>query len=416
VDDLLDVSRIMRGKIELRKRPVQLSSLIRQSVEAIRPLVAAHDLELNVSLPERPVWLEADPVRLLQVIENLLTNSAKYTEAGGRISISVEVEQREAVLSVQDTGVGIERELLPTVFDLFTQSSRSLDRAKGGLGIGLTLVRRLVELHEGTVTAHSEGPGKGSTFTVRLPVTHRIPPAEAVAQRMETSESWRIVVVDDNVGAAVLLAKLLEKMGSHEVVMAHDGPSALARIEESHPEVVLLDIGLPGMNGYQVASVLRENPEFDDVLLVALTGYGQKEDREKAKEAGFDEHQVKPPSLDQLKVILAHPKLNTRKRQSAETIAVSGEARQAARRAAAKIQDPRHEKFQLSVSLAKELREIKHDLGNVGYVLSLIGEMFMNPKADAEAVTRAREAMHQEINTINGLIQTLQNLIDQREP
>ena len=408
VDDLLDVSRIMRGKIELRKKPVQLSLLIKHSVEAIRPLVESHEQELCVFVPDEPIWLYADPVRLLQVFENLLTNSAKYTEAGGRIEISAEIQGQETVVTVKDTGVGIEPELLPKVFELFIQSSRSLDRAKGGLGIGLTLVRRLVELHEGTVTAHSDGPGTGSTFVVRLPLTELPGEAKVDTQPEIIPQNLRILVVDDNVGAAVLLSKLLAKLGDHEIETAHDGPSALAKIEEFHPDIVLLDIGLPGMDGFQVAETIRQSPEFDDVLLVALTGYGQKEDRQKSKEVGFDEHQVKPPSLDQLKAILAHPKLKTGQREPAAT------APKPARSASGK-RERRGDDVQPPASLEKELREIKHDLGNVAYVLSLIAEMFMNSAIDGDANTRAREAMQQEIGTINRLVQSLQSLIEQRQ-
>ena len=309
VDDLLDVSRIMRGKIELRKEPTELSALVHRSVNAVRPLIESHTQQLVVSQSEQPIWLNVDPVRIVQVVENLLNNASKYTDAGGRIEISTRIEYGEAVIRVSDTGIGIEPELLPNVFELFTQSTRSLDRAQGGLGIGLTLVQRLVGMHEGSVSAHSEGPGKGSTFTVRLPIAKAATEVPRNPEKTLMSQNRRILVVDDNVGAARVLAKLLTQIGDHEVETAHDGPSAFAKVKASHPDIVLLDIGLPGMDGYQVGKCIRELPEFDDVLLVALTGYGQAEDREKSKQVGFDEHLVKPPSVDQMKKVLSHPKL-----------------------------------------------------------------------------------------------------------
>lgn len=309
VDDLLDVSRIMQGKVELRREPVELAVLVKRSVEVVRPRIEGHQQELVVSLPEHPIWLDADPVRLVQVIENLLNNASKYMDAGGQIDLTADLQDAGVVISVRDTGIGIERELLPSVFELFTQSSRSLDRAQGGLGIGLTLVKRLVQLHNGTVSASSDGPGCGSTFVVRLPATQVPVQTESAMVRPHAARSRRIAVVDDNVSAAWLLSKLLTKLGDHEVVTAHDGPSALAIIKENCPEIVLLDIGLPGMDGYEVGRNLREIPKFDDILLVALTGYGQEEDRQMSRAAGFDEHLVKPPSLDQLNAILAHPKL-----------------------------------------------------------------------------------------------------------
>ncbi len=309
VDDLLDVSRIMRGRIDLRKEPTELAALIHRSVNAVRPLIEAHLQDLSLKLPEEPIWLMVDPVRLVQVLENLLNNASKYTDAGGHIELSAEAEGSEAVIRVQDTGIGIEKELLPKVFELFTQSSRSLDRSQGGLGIGLTLVQRLLEMHEGSVSAQSDGVGKGSTFTVRLPIIKPIEIAEKPVQEPKNSQSRRILVVDDNVGAARMLAMLLRKLGDHHVETAHDGKSAIAKVQESRPEVVLLDIGLPDMDGFQVGKTIRESSENNGLLLVALTGYGQLEARQKSKQVGFDEHLVKPPSIDQMREILTHPKL-----------------------------------------------------------------------------------------------------------
>lgn len=230
-------------------------------------------------------------------------------ERGGEVTLTAELRNGEVVIRVRDAGVGIEPELLPNVFDLFTQSSRSLDRAQGGMGIGLTLVKRLVEIHGGTVSAHSDGLGKGSTFEIRLPMGKAAAKTETPDKSPAVPTSRRILVVDDNVGAAWLLSKLLTKVGDHDVEMAHDGPSALAQIKELHPDIVLLDIGLPGMDGYEVGRAVREMPGFADVLLIALTGYGQEEDRRRSKIAGFDEHLTKPPSVAQMRTVLAHPKL-----------------------------------------------------------------------------------------------------------
>ncbi len=309
VDDLLDVSRIMQGKIELRQVPCEISMLVQRSLEAVRPQIEARQQHLKISVPEEPIGLSADPVRLIQILENLLSNASKYTDKGGHIELSAEKQGPEVVLTVSDSGVGIDPELLPLVFELFTQSNRSLDRAQGGLGIGLTLVQRLVEMHGGTVEAHSEGAGKGSQFIVRLPVAVVDQPVAELPNQVPESPSRRILVVDDNIGAARLLTLLLTKLGDHQVDNAHDGHTALEMAQANLYDIVLLDIGLPGMDGYEVGHRLRQQPETRDVLLVALTGYGRKEDRQKSKEAGFDEHLVKPPSLEQIKAILVHPKL-----------------------------------------------------------------------------------------------------------
>ncbi|MCA9070056.1 MAG: PAS domain S-box protein, partial [Planctomycetaceae bacterium] len=310
VDDLLDVSRIMRNRIELRKEPVLLGKLVQRSVEAARQQIDSLNQELVITQPDEPIWLEADPVRIIQVIENLLNNASKYTGERGRIELAVGKNSEEVTIRLTDTGIGIEPDLLPNVFDLFTQAQGSLDRAQGGLGIGLTLVHRLVTMHDGTVEASSAGPNLGSTFTVKLPIMKRgSQNAEEVVTNSTITQNRTILVVDDNVGAASMLSKLLGMLGNHRVKTAHDGVSALEAILESHPQIVLLDIGLPGMNGYEVAKAVRTRSEFDDVLLIALTGYGQKEDRLRSKKAGFDEHYVKPPSLEQMKEILQHPKL-----------------------------------------------------------------------------------------------------------
>lgn len=309
VDDLLDVSRIMRGKVELRKEIVKLTDLIQRAVVAVRPNLDSRQQQLTVLADVNPMFLDADPVRIVQVIENLLTNASKYMDLKGKITLTVERLSDTAVITVQDTGVGVDKELLPHVFELFTQSSRSIDRAQGGLGIGLTLVQRLVEMHAGSVSAHSDGLGHGSTFVVRLPL------ADAVRQPLPELRddaqvaACRVFVVDDNRSAVWLLKALLMKIGGHEVQTASDGPTLLANIHAFRPQVVFLDIGLPGMDGHQVAREIRRQVEFDGVLLVALTGYGQEEDRRNSRAAGFDLHLVKPPALAQLKSVFTHPKL-----------------------------------------------------------------------------------------------------------
>jgi signal transduction histidine kinase/CheY-like chemotaxis protein len=307
VDDLLDVSRITSGKIKLQKEPVELAAVVARAVETARPLIDARRHELAVTLPREAMPLDADPTRLAQVIANLLTNAAKYTEEGGHIRLTVERQGGTAVVGVRDDGVGIPREMLASVFTLFTQVDRTLARSEGGLGIGLKLVKSLTELHGGTVEARSEGPGKGSEFVVRLPVL-RTPQAPEAGKADRTAQGHspprRVLVVDDNVDAAESLAMLL-RVGRHDVRTAHDGPTALRVAEAFRPEVMLLDIGLPRMDGYEVARRLRGQAVMKGVLLVALTGYGQEEDRRKSQEAGFDRHMVKPVQYDALMSLLA---------------------------------------------------------------------------------------------------------------
>lgn len=312
VDDLLDVSRIVGGKIELRRERFELRTIVERAVEAVKEMMQCASHKLEVHQPEEPIWVEVDPVRLVQVLENLLSNACKYTDSGGEILLTVEREPEGVAIRVRDNGVGLDPDLLPHVFELFTQSSRSLDRSQGGLGIGLTLVRSLVEMHGGTVAAYSEGPNRGSEFTVRLPVCTPSLESRPVEQRPLPRVGRRILVVDDNVGMARIVSRLLSKLGPHEVRTAHDGPSALAVIREFHPSVVLLDIGLPGMDGYQVGRSIRQMMSGPQPLLVAVTGYGQEEDRRRSRDAGFDEHIVKPPSLQSIELILAHPKLAAR--------------------------------------------------------------------------------------------------------
>jgi CheY-like chemotaxis protein len=258
-----------------------------------------------VSLPDQPIWLHADPARLDQVVVNLLTNAAKYTDPGGRIWLTVAREGDEAVLRVRDTGVGIDPELLPRIFDLFTQAEKSLDRSQGGLGIGLCLVQRLVEMHGGSVHADST-VGQGSEFVIRLPIAQPAP--QAPSPDTPTSEaaprSLRVLVVDDNVDLARSLASLLKASG-HDVRTAHDGPRALEAAREFRPNAVLLDIGLPGMNGFEVAQRMRQEPILQNVVLVAMTGYGQETDRQRSQAAGFDHHLLKPADFALVQQVLA---------------------------------------------------------------------------------------------------------------
>jgi signal transduction histidine kinase len=305
VDDLLDTSRIVRGKIELRKEPVELAALVIQSVKAVRAIVERRQQKLVVELPEQPIWLSADPVRLAQVVENLLNNAIKYTDFAGAIELKARRQDGQAVISVRDTGVGIEPTLLPHIFDMFTQSSRAVNRSQGGLGIGLTLVRRIVELHDGSVSAHSEGPDRGSTFIVRLPIEEAVPDEGTTPVRKQMRQTRRILVVDDNKGAAETLSMLLTKRGHHQVEIAYDGASALTKVKEFQPEVILLDIGMPAMDGSEVARAIRAMHQFRDVVLVAVTGYGQEEDRRKSIEAGFDRHLVKPVEITEVEEVLA---------------------------------------------------------------------------------------------------------------
>jgi PAS domain S-box-containing protein len=310
VDDLLDVSRITRGKIELRKEAVDLATVVDRTVEATRPLIEDRQQELTVDLPPEPLRLEADPTRLEQVLANLLNNAAKYTDHGGHVWLSARQEGGELVVKVRDTGVGIAPDMLPRIFEPFVQADRVLHQSQGGLGIGLTLVRRLVEMHGGSVTAHSDGPGKGSEFVVRLPAlspkqpTPGGQPAGKGGESVGAAPQRRILVVDDNVDAAESLALLL-RMEGHDVRVAHDGPAALAAVEAEPPDLVFLDIGMPVMNGYDVARRLRQRPGLGRLVLVAMTGWGQEEDRRRSQEAGFDHHLVKPVEPEALHKLLA---------------------------------------------------------------------------------------------------------------
>jgi signal transduction histidine kinase len=307
VDDLLDVSRITRNKMQLRKERVELAPVVRQAVEACRPLAEGMTHEITVRLPSEPVYLHADPARLTQVFQNLVHNACKYTEPRGRIGLTARREGGDVVVSVKDSGLGIPADKLGSIFDMFTQVDASRERAQGGLGIGLTLVKRLIEMHDGTVEARSEGPGRGSEFLVRLPVLVEAPevaPQATPAAKERAAVARRMLVVDDNLDSAESLTMLLQVSG-HETYAAHDGLEAVAAAERFRPEVVLLDIGLPNLNGYDAARRIREQPWGKDMVLIALTGWGQDADRRKSKDAGFDLHMVKPVDLDALLRLLA---------------------------------------------------------------------------------------------------------------
>jgi PAS domain S-box-containing protein len=304
IDDLLDVSRITEGKIELRREPVSLEAILTAAASLVRCSCAVHCQELTVTLPAEPVWLHADATRLEQVFGNLLGNACKYAGDGCRIDLSAERGEGEIMVRVSDNGVGIEPGLLPHIFDLFVQASRTLDRAHGGLGIGLTLVQRLVKLHGGSIRAHSEGLGHGAEFIVHLPILAEAPPPPPAPPPVVGETPRRILVVDDNTDSARSLAALQKRRG-HETRTAFTGPEAVAVAADFLPEVVLLDIGLPGMDGFAVARELRAMPALQGVLLIAMTGYGHGQDRARAAAAGFDEYMVKPLDLAQLQKSLA---------------------------------------------------------------------------------------------------------------
>jgi PAS domain S-box-containing protein len=307
VDDLLEISRITVGSIQLRQERLDLRGIVDRAVETVRPVIDRRKHELLVTLPPEPVWLIADPTRLEQVIGNLLNNAVKYTDEGGRIWLTLEQES-EAVLRVRDAGIGIAPELLPHIFDLFTQADRASDRSQGGLGIGLTLVEKLVGMHGGTVTAFSAGLGLGSEFTIRLPLAvPQFKPSLAapIAEASEViSRPSRVLVVDDNLDAAESMATWLQLAG-HDVQTAYGGPAALEAAVAFRPTIVLLDIGLPGMDGHEVARLLRQTPGLDNAWLIALTGYGRKADIQLSEDAGFDHHLVKPADPQKLRALLA---------------------------------------------------------------------------------------------------------------
>ncbi len=300
VGDLLDVSRITQRKVTLQPAVVTLASILEAAIEANRPLLERQRHELATAWPHEPLWLRVDAVRLTQVVGNLLNNAAKFTRPGGRIALEADIEGDTLAIRVSDNGMGISAEVLPRVFELFTQGERSLDRSQGGLGIGLSVVRGLVEMHGGTVRAQSGGSGQGSRFEIRLPLPDlRADPPEARGARAPDGAPRRILVVEDNVDAAEAMQLVLRGRG-HEVATVSDGREALALARTFRPDVILLDIGLPGIDGYQLAVLLREAPETARARIIAVSGYGQERDVQRSREAGFDLHLVKPVDAGRL--------------------------------------------------------------------------------------------------------------------
>ena len=307
IDDLLDLSRISRGKLQLRKERVELSAVVRNAIETSRPLIEDMGHQLILAVPADPIYVNGDLTRLAQVGSNLLNNAAKYTDRGGVIRLSVEQQGSDAVLTVEDNGLGIPAQMLPKVFEMFSQVDRSLERAQGGLGIGLSLVQRLVELHGGTVDARSDGDGRGSRFVVRLPVAPCLGgeyPRQDAAEPPRATSCGRVLVVDDNRDSAESLALLLSMIG-YETQTAHDGLEALDVAASFKPDVMLLDIGMPKLNGYDVCRRLRQQPWGARMVVVAMTGWGQDEDRRRSLAAGFDAHLVKPVDPSTLGSLLA---------------------------------------------------------------------------------------------------------------
>jgi signal transduction histidine kinase/ActR/RegA family two-component response regulator len=318
IDDLMDIARISSGKITLRKESVTLRDIVESAVEASRQAIESGDHKLDIRLPDEPVNLCADRIRLAQVLTNLLNNAAKYTPSGGHITLTADRADR-VVIRVRDTGIGIAKEMLTTVFEIFTQVGTSLERAQGGLGIGLTLVKSLVEMHGGQVEAFSEGPGSGSEFVVRLPFLATNAVAKLEPDASDTGDGKRshdILVVDDNRDAADSLAELLKIMG-HNVKTVYDGEQGLAVSRDFRPALIFLDLGMPGMNGYEVARQLRLTPELQSVVLVALTGWGQEKDKRETSEAGFDHHLIKPPDITDLRKVIGQIPAYAHRRQRA---------------------------------------------------------------------------------------------------
>jgi PAS domain S-box-containing protein len=309
LNDLLDVSRVTLGKIELRTQKVRLSEIINMAVESILPLIEDKKQKIKLNLPIKIIWLNADVTRLAQVFSNLLNNAAKYTQEGGHIEVEAFENQEGVVVKISDDGIGIPTDMQPQIFDLFAQVDSSMERSYGGLGIGLTLVQNLVEMHGGNVSVFSEGKNKGSSFIVRLPVQdtveedNRSIPADVSEEK--NTNSFRVLIVDDNEASAKTLGWSLEMLG-HEVRLAHDGQRAIEMAHAYKPRVILLDIGLPGMNGYDICKIFRSNPAYNNVLIIAQTGWGQKEHLQRSKEVGFDHHLVKPIRMDVLQELFAN--------------------------------------------------------------------------------------------------------------
>jgi signal transduction histidine kinase len=307
VDDLLDVSRVSQGKVELRKEQIALGELLKTAVEASEPLISAGRHELVLDLPDTEVWLDADLTRLSQVVSNLLNNAAKYTPEGGRIVLSARRDGDDISMSVSDNGIGIPSDMLPRVFDLFTQVRDNLDRSRGGLGIGLALVKQLVEMHGGAIVAESDGPGKGSSFRLRLPVVE-VEPASSVAAEppppvLRQEPKLKVLVVDDNFDVAQTTGWMIEAIG-HDYRLVHESKLAVQTAREYQPDAILLDINMPGMDGYAVCRALREQALFEATVIIAQTGWSQTQDRPSTGESGFDHHLTKPVNMDRLEQVL----------------------------------------------------------------------------------------------------------------
>jgi len=307
IDDLMDVGRIIRNKLRLRLEQVDLVTVLRNAVDISRPLIEAAGHELTVTLPAGPIYVEGDATRLTQIFSNLLNNAAKYTEPGGHIWLTVELEDKHVVIRVKDNGLGISAEHLPHIFEMFSQVERSLEHSQGGLGIGLTLAKHLTEMHGGTIEAHSEGQGKGSEFIVRLPKTSSLPalqpPFAAPAESRAATGRSKVLIVDDDEDTVTSMSMMLRILG-HDTYSARDGLEAVEAANSYRPDIVLLDIGLPKLSGYEVARRIRQQPWGKEMTLVALTGWGQEEDKRRAREAGFDYHLIKPVEPTALEKLL----------------------------------------------------------------------------------------------------------------
>jgi two-component system CheB/CheR fusion protein len=305
VDDLLEVTRISRGKLQVQLSRLELGDLVRRTVEDHRAMIAEDGLSLEVRIDERPLWVNADAARIAQVLGNLLSNAAKFTSRGGHVFVSLEEDpaRRMAVLRVRDNGVGIDPDLLPHLYEPFMQGDPTLARTRGGLGLGLALAKGLVEQHRGELHAQSEGPGKGAEFTICLPLAEATSAGPTSAARASSPIARRILVIEDNIDAAESLREALQ-LGGHEVEVAHSGPDGLRKARQIKPDIVFCDIGLPGMDGYEVAQAICADAELRSVHLVALTGYALPEDLAKAKEAGFERHVAKPPSMGKIEEVL----------------------------------------------------------------------------------------------------------------
>jgi PAS domain S-box-containing protein len=308
LEDLLDITRISRGKLELRKERVELATVVDAAVETSRPVIEASGHRLSVALPSESLVLDADPLRLAQVFANLLTNAAKYTEEGGRVELTAQRKDRHVVVAVRDSGIGIAPEMLPHIFDIFSQAKPALERSQGGLGIGLSLVKGLVELHGGSIAVHSDGLGQGSEFIVRLPIAAETPASRQTPSSEDDTQHpvtrRRILIVDDNCDGTDSLAMLLKLLG-HEVETAYDGEQGIQTAQQSRPNVVLLDLGMPRLNGFEACRRIRQTPWGKDLFLIALTGWGQDEDRRRTEAAGFDHHMTKPVDPAALMELLA---------------------------------------------------------------------------------------------------------------